>query len=657
MRILVVLGAALLLALAAYAQGLTVKVTRLAGAVEVRTSGETGWTKATLGQILQPGDTLRTLKGGKVQLLFPQNTLVLIKENSVLNVKDLREDGSSRAKTLVGSFLFNLQEALSPGSTFEVETPSALAVVRGTRLGVDVDFDGTSEFTGYDGSFEVIAEGVTRTVGPGEKLSVSPGEPPGEPSPTEESWEEAAEDAELPEGVSVEEALAQLDGLCNDFRQLAQRMQGFYDEYVRYEADGDRARMSFVYYNVQPIIEQTEALDEEFSSLMEDFAALLDSLPEDQLATANALMECVRTNSAQIHEQYNEIEGAVSAFTPDLDELLEQLGGSIESRDPARDIRYGSFDTDNDGIPDIVEFYLTGETSYDGALIILLQPDDGEEFDFPDDRNIFFEFEAVNPEYFSRFELHLEAGGHSVTRTFVGTSMELEIDELIEGPGSPFVELLSGGDDIEFTWFVRGYFDFDRFMEETADGEDWDWSGSNGEHYYNGHHPSAAGRVVSSSLLAIDSETRSFSVHYPVGEISEFWMSAVSPSQAMVGDVLRLRIETDGVTALHSWEIVLSYDPSVVEFNRGYKGGLTSGTTLFFGDEGRGQLTISGQTSGEGDTVNGGGTFAELEFTAQEAGLAMFDFTQLNLFSLSGRRLQAIGEGIDVEIAGESVPE
>ena len=658
--VLMVVCAIALLVFAAYGQELTVKVTRLAGPVQVRSKAQSEWADANLGQVLQPGDALRTLKGGKVQLLFPQNTIVLIKENSVLSVKDLKEGGGGKVKTLVGGFLFNLQEALSPGSTFEVETPSALAVVRGTKFGVDVDFDGTSTFTGYDGEFEVTAEGVTVTIGPGTKVSVEQGESPGESEEHDEGWEDAADDAAVPEGISVEELTSTFDALGNRYRHLADRMQSFYDEFMRYEAQGDQSRMSFVYYNVQPTMEETEDADEELSLLME-YMESVETPPysEEEVGLLRGLAEACSAYSAQIHAQYDEMEDLMSGWVPDLDELLDELAGTIESDDPERDIRYGTIDTDNDGIPDVVEHVLAGGTSYDEPLITLISPDDGEEYYFPETESIFFEFEAVGEEYFDGFDLHITAGGLTMVRHFVGTSMDLPIIDIVEGSDSPFTSLFADGEFVEFTWFVRGNFNFDSFYEEHEE-EAWEW----GDDHHDDHHDdyqnggwysaSGAGRGVS-SIIEIDSESRGFSLYYPLGEMVEFDLAVIGSSTASVGDLIRMRVEIGEVATLASWEIIVNYDPSLVEFDRGSKTGLTTGTTLFFGDSGQGQMTISGQAGQEGETISGSGAFAELEFIAVDSGLAMFDFGEIHLYTPSGLQIAVIpGGSADVDILAEA---
>jgi hypothetical protein len=113
-------------------------IARVAGTVEISHPKQTAgkWQAAKQGGTIGRGWKLRTAKGGKVQLTFPKNNTVILKENSVLYVDKLDGGGGGKLLTDKGGFLFELKNALSPGSKFEVDTPAALATVRGTEFAV-----------------------------------------------------------------------------------------------------------------------------------------------------------------------------------------------------------------------------------------------------------------------------------------------------------------------------------------------------------------------------------------------------------------------------------------------------------------------------------------------------------------------------------------
>ncbi len=145
-----------------------VKIVRLAGEVRIERGGAEPVT-AKEGDKLYQGDVLSVDEDAKVQLAFPGNTLVLLKEGSVLSLGELAPAARTRSSLTAGHLIANLKDALSPGSTFEVETPSALAVVRGTVFEIEIDEleeedeKPTVHFYGHQGEVEVVfAEEVLR---------------------------------------------------------------------------------------------------------------------------------------------------------------------------------------------------------------------------------------------------------------------------------------------------------------------------------------------------------------------------------------------------------------------------------------------------------------------------------------------------------------
>jgi len=160
-----------------------VKVTRVAGCVRIERGGAEP-VDAAIGDLLYAGDVLSVEKDAKVQLAFPGNTLVLLKENSVLSLSELVPEERTRCALTAGYLLANLKEALSPGATFEVETPTALAVVRGTVFEVEIHEPGEEggtppvHFYGHQGEVELLfAEEVLR-LGPGALIQLEVGKLP-----------------------------------------------------------------------------------------------------------------------------------------------------------------------------------------------------------------------------------------------------------------------------------------------------------------------------------------------------------------------------------------------------------------------------------------------------------------------------------------------
>jgi hypothetical protein len=141
------------------------EVIRTAGPVTLTRAPSTKVIAAKPGLKLFAGDVLKVDKGGKAQLKFQPDTLVLLKENSVLTLNELAPSGRTRNTLSAGSLIANLKEALSPGASFELQTPTALAIVRGTVYEVEITPSADEskppavDFYGYEGDVEIDSNG------------------------------------------------------------------------------------------------------------------------------------------------------------------------------------------------------------------------------------------------------------------------------------------------------------------------------------------------------------------------------------------------------------------------------------------------------------------------------------------------------------------
>jgi hypothetical protein len=167
----------------------TVRIDRLAGTVEVMhaTATKGKWLAAESEQELNPGWGLRTGKKSKVQLIFPKDNTLILRENSFLEIVELKPGGGARLKASEGGLLAQLKHDLEPGSEFTLETPSALAIVRGTEYGARIEETGEvkdgqpvtrTTFYGYDGTVEVTNEQGTQLLEARQTLSVVAGVAP-----------------------------------------------------------------------------------------------------------------------------------------------------------------------------------------------------------------------------------------------------------------------------------------------------------------------------------------------------------------------------------------------------------------------------------------------------------------------------------------------
>ncbi|MBI5526173.1 MAG: FecR domain-containing protein [Deltaproteobacteria bacterium] len=172
-KMLLVIVAAAMAAFSADAQGAGAKgetvgmVSLCEGAAQVVSGGTAR--EALAGDELYEGDTLLTGAGGKLKVLFRDDSLVTLSGNAKLDITGYRVDASKKLRTsvltLVRGKVMSLVSRMyaNPASGFEVKTKTAVAGVRGTRFVVETGegpdrvatFEGTVLVSKSDGKGEV----------------------------------------------------------------------------------------------------------------------------------------------------------------------------------------------------------------------------------------------------------------------------------------------------------------------------------------------------------------------------------------------------------------------------------------------------------------------------------------------------------------------
>lgn len=150
-----------------------VLVVEEAGAVTVERSGGAGAQPVAVGERLGSGDRLRTGPDSSVLLRFADGSELLVRPDSDVLLDDLGRYGQSgmidsRARLERGRVEASVPAFAAPRPRFEISTPSASAVVRGT------DFRVSSETSPPLARTEVL-DGAVRVQGAGRPLTVSAG--------------------------------------------------------------------------------------------------------------------------------------------------------------------------------------------------------------------------------------------------------------------------------------------------------------------------------------------------------------------------------------------------------------------------------------------------------------------------------------------------
>jgi len=164
------LGTILLIATAAAADDVGT-VASTSGAADIGRGG--AWAPAAVGMVVQLGDQLRTGSDGQLKVVFRDDSVIDLSPNSSLVVDEqVFQPDASRFSSVVRLLQGKARALVSgyyktPGAAYEVETPTAVAGVRGTSFMVayNPDLDAT-DVIGIRGQIEVrnLAERVRGTV-------------------------------------------------------------------------------------------------------------------------------------------------------------------------------------------------------------------------------------------------------------------------------------------------------------------------------------------------------------------------------------------------------------------------------------------------------------------------------------------------------------
>jgi hypothetical protein len=129
------------------------------GLVQILTdSGD--WETVTDTILVSEGDSIRTSGDGMAYLTFFDGIETEIGASTlvVVSTMDLPEDGPVNVTldVLVGNTLTNIDVALDSADRFEIHTPGATAVVRGTRWWTIVEPNGSASFVTERGEVQIV---------------------------------------------------------------------------------------------------------------------------------------------------------------------------------------------------------------------------------------------------------------------------------------------------------------------------------------------------------------------------------------------------------------------------------------------------------------------------------------------------------------------
>ncbi len=135
------------------------------GDVKVQRSKSPKWIKARPNMPLKVNDAVRTFVESEAVIQFPDGGNISLKENTTLELSALSKEKSGAKKTglkiLSGDLMANVKKLTHKGSKFEFETPTAVAAIRGTRVGFNVKKEKT-DIKVYEGRVYVVPKGARK---------------------------------------------------------------------------------------------------------------------------------------------------------------------------------------------------------------------------------------------------------------------------------------------------------------------------------------------------------------------------------------------------------------------------------------------------------------------------------------------------------------
>lgn len=137
--------------------GEAIIATLVIGDVEIKRTGSEGWETLLIDDLLVMGDEVRTGGDSYCELQMVNRGVFRLEGNTQLEVAKLEniEDNVNATMSLSSGSIALNPKSLKAEETFEVETSTAVAAVRGTKFSVKVDDSGDTKVSVVEGSVAV----------------------------------------------------------------------------------------------------------------------------------------------------------------------------------------------------------------------------------------------------------------------------------------------------------------------------------------------------------------------------------------------------------------------------------------------------------------------------------------------------------------------
>ncbi|PNV79185.1 MAG: hypothetical protein C0196_06590 [Dictyoglomus turgidum] len=166
-------------------------ITFIKGNVYVKKVTSELWLPAKVKMELTSGDKVWVQQNSQAILQFSDKSTLKLGSNTQLDILNLDYEKDTKKeisifKLLIGKIWATVERLLSQGERIEIQTPTAVAGVRGTEWIQEVSEDGTTKIWTLRGIVFLTAKDKTIEVKEGFQSVVKPDEPPSEPSEIKE---------------------------------------------------------------------------------------------------------------------------------------------------------------------------------------------------------------------------------------------------------------------------------------------------------------------------------------------------------------------------------------------------------------------------------------------------------------------------------------
>lgn len=118
-------------------------LTKIIQTVEYKAVETENWGSAKLGSVVFNGDEVRTGSRSLALLKFLDNSLIRVRENTIVTVYGLKEDNKLNKNTFIEKGRVGFEITKQSDEEFKFTTPTGVASIRGTKGFFDVPLDGS----------------------------------------------------------------------------------------------------------------------------------------------------------------------------------------------------------------------------------------------------------------------------------------------------------------------------------------------------------------------------------------------------------------------------------------------------------------------------------------------------------------------------------